>query len=169
MPTGPSHTANIICFPSCPTERKSGEKGSQDAHRRLAVAVFTAALAGAGCLVAPLPALALMAPQYYEQARREAASVIVIKVANVEGPGPEGYGTCAVRGTVAKVERGAAYKAGQAVSLGVPCARPGVQPPIGGTIWQGVEALKVAPYGRAWLDAEGKVVLSQYQRLEAAP
>jgi len=138
-----------------------------------------AALAGRICgAVAPaalglglcgLPAHALMAPQYYEQARRDAPSVIIIKVARVEGPGPEGYGSCTVRGAVVKVERGTAYTTGQAVSIGVPCARPGVQPPIGGTIWQSVEALKAAPYGRAWLDAEGRVVLSQYQRLDGTP
>lgn len=127
------------------------------------------ALAALGLGLCGLPALALMAPQYYEQARRDAPSVLIIKVASVEGPGPEGYGTCTVRGVVAKVERGTAYKAGQAVSIGVPCARPGVQPPIGGTIWQGLEALKAAPYGRAWLDAEGKVVLSQYGRLDRVP
>lgn len=126
-------------------------------------------LAEVVCQFSATPALALMPPQYYEQARRDAPSVLIIKVASVEGPGPEGYGTCTVRGVVAKVERGTAYKVGQVVAIGVPCARPGVQPPIGGTIWQGLEALKAAPYGRAWLDAEGKVVLSQYQRLDGGP
>lgn len=128
-----------------------------------------AAVALAGSAFAGRPALALMAPQYYEQARREAQNVIVIKVAAVEGPGPEGYGSCSVRGAVAQVERGAAFTRGQAVTIGVPCARAGVQPPIGGTIWQGLDALKAAPYGRAWLDDAGQVVLSQYERLDAAP
>ena len=120
-------------------------------------------------MLAGHPALALMAPQYYEQARHQAPNVIVIEVTRVEGPGPEGYGSCSVRGVVAQVERGGAYTPGQTVAIGVPCARAGVQPPIGGTIWQGLDALKAAPYGRAWLDGAGQVVLSQYERLDAAP
>ncbi|MFG1379701.1 hypothetical protein [Xanthobacter autotrophicus] len=133
-----------------------------------------APLRGAGLLVAALvagwcgPAMALMPPYVYEAARRDAASVIVIAVQGVKPP-QESYGACTVTGSVARVERGTAYKAGQAVSIAVPCARPGATPPIGGTIWQPVERLEKARFGRAYLDAAGQVVLSQYELLAAAP
>ena len=146
--------------------------GMPPRRTRIAGATALAAAAAgalAGAVLAGSPALALMAPQYYEQARREAASVIVMKVAKVEAPARQGYGTCTVQGTVTHVERGSVYTPGQAVAIGVPCAQAGAQPPIGGTIWQDFDALKAAPYGRAWLDGEGKVVLSQYERLAAAP
>lgn len=129
-------------------------------------------LRGAGLLVAALlaawsgPAAALMPPYVYEAARRDAASVIVIAVQKVTPP-RESFGACTVAGTVARVERGAAYKPGQAVSITVPCAGPGASPPLGGTIWQPVDTLAKSRFGRAYLDAAGQVVLSQYEQLTA--
>ncbi|MDI4663850.1 hypothetical protein K9U40_05845 [Xanthobacter autotrophicus] len=128
----------------------------------------------AGLLVAALvagwsgPAAALMPPYVYEGARRDAASVIVIAVQKVKPP-QESFGACMVTGTVARVERGTAYRPGQAVTIAVPCARPGAAPPIGGTIWQPVDRLEKSRFGRAFLDAAGQVVLSQYEPLAAAP
>jgi len=124
-------------------------------------------LAGA-VLFASAPAVALLAPQYYEQARREAASVILMSVEKSVPPA-EGYGACRVTGTVRAVERGAAYVPGQSVTLDVPCVAPGAQPPLGGTLYQPVARLAAAPFGRAYLDAAGAVVLSQYEPLDALP
>ncbi len=114
------------------------------------------------------PAFALLAPKYYEQARRQAPNVVVLAVETVTEP-PAGYGACAVAGTVRKVERGRLYKPGAAVTIAVPCRKPGVQPPLGGTIYADPAALRAAPFGRAYLDAKGELLLSQYEALAKAP
>lgn len=128
------------------------------------------ALSAAMLLAGLLPgghALALLAPQYYEAARREAPSVVVIAVRGVAPPAG-GYGECGVSGQVRVVERGTAYKAGQIITIAVPCSKPGTQPPIGGTIWRAPDALKT-PFGRAYLDGKGALMLSQYEPLAALP
>ncbi|MEP9365921.1 hypothetical protein [Xanthobacter sp. VNH20] len=124
----------------------------------------------AAAMVAGLsaPAQALLAPQYYEQARNEAASVIVIAVRAVTPP-DAGFGSCRVAGRVQAVERGATYAVGQDVSLAVPCRKAGAQPPVGGTIYQDVDALRATPFGRAYLDAQGALALSQYEQLKTWP
>lgn len=114
------------------------------------------------------PAYALMPPYVYEAARDDAASIIVVTVEKVTPPRGE-FGKCAVAGTVAKVERGAAYAAGQKVTLDVPCAKENASPPIGGTIYQLIPKLEAAKYGRAYLDKDGKVTLSQYELLDTLP
>lgn len=113
-------------------------------------------------------ARALLAPQYYEQARREAASVIVLEVRSVTPP-DGAFGLCQVAGAVRRVERGTAFAVGQAAKVGVPCAKPDARPPLGGTIYQGIASLKAAPFGRAYLDAAGGLALSQYETLDALP
>ncbi|UJX46813.1 hypothetical protein [Xanthobacter sp. YC-JY1] len=114
------------------------------------------------------PALALMSPQVYATARDGAKSVIVLAVEGVVIT-PRAFGTCAVTGTVKVVERGTAYAVDQKVTLDVPCARPNALPPLGGTIYQETDKLQAAKFGRAYLDADGKLVLSQYFQLEALP
>ncbi len=137
------------------------------AHGRPACGL-TLALTGALLLGSLAPAFALLAPKYYEQARRQAPNVVVIEVASVTEP-QAGYGVCAVAGQVRKVERGRLYSAGATVTLAVPCRKPGVQPPLGGTIYADPAALRAAPYGRAYLDAKGELLLSQYVALAKAP
>ncbi|QTL05852.1 hypothetical protein J5J86_11455 [Aquabacter sp. L1I39] len=135
--------------------------------RRVRAAVATAVLCLALPALAP-EAKALLAPHYYEQARREAASVIVLEISAVTPP--EGaFGQCQVAGIVRRVERGTAFAAGQAATIGVPCATPQARPPLGGTIYQDMARLKAAPYGRAYLDAAGGLALSQYEALDALP
>lgn len=130
---------------------------------RPAALVLAALIAGGGG-----PAAALMPPQVYEAARREATDVIVIAVERVKPP-QERYGACTVTGTVRRVERGTAYRVGQRVDIDVPCARPGASPPPGGAIWQLVETLRASRFGRAYLDAAGQLVLSQYEQLSSLP
>lgn len=125
-------------------------------------------LVGMALLGATFEAQALLAPQYYEQARKDAASVIVIAVGAVTPPS-EGYGACQVKGQVKAVERGATYAAGQSVTLAVPCRKTGAQPPLGGTIYQDVDALRATPFARAYLDAQGALALSQYELLKTWP
>ena len=113
-------------------------------------------------------ASALMPPYVYESARDNAASVVVLSVEKVTVP-RRSFGSCTVDGTVERVERGTAYQVGQKISIGVPCARPEALPPIGGTIYQDTRTLTASKFGRAYLDAEGKVTLSQYEQLPALP
>lgn len=127
-----------------------------------------AAVAGLLLLGGAAPALALMSPQVYATARDGAKSVIVVAVEAVTIT-PRAFGTCAVTGTVKVVERGTAYTVDQKVTLDVPCARPNALPPLGGTIYQETDKLQAAKFGRAYLDADGKLVLSQYFQLEALP
>ncbi len=135
--------------------------------RRMRAAVAAAVLCLALPALAP-DAHALLAPQYYEQARREAASVIVLEV-NAVTPPEAAFGLCQVAGIVRAVERGSAFAVGQAATVGVPCATPEARPPLGGTIYQETARLKAAPYGRAYLDAAGGLALSQYEMLDALP
>lgn len=111
------------------------------------------------------PAHAALAPEYYEQARAEAADVVVIDVADVGGP-PflRGYGFCSVEGVVSAVERGARYTVGEEITLSVPCMRPHAEPPAGPTIWQDYKTLRDAPAGRAFLN-DGRLARSQYDAL----
>ncbi|MGU3495512.1 hypothetical protein ACLBXM_15845 [Xanthobacteraceae bacterium A53D] len=113
-------------------------------------------------------ALALLPPQFYEQARASAPNVVVVKVASVRAPA-DPRGTCAVKSKVLKVERGTLYKAGQTVTIGVPCVNPGAPPLVGGTIYAEPAALRAAGFGRAYLDASGTLMQSQYHLLDKAP
>lgn len=135
--------------------------------RTLRAGLAVAAFGLAGLAFTP-GARALLAPQYYEQARREAASVIVLEVRSVTPP-DGAFGLCLVAGTVRRVERGTAFAVGQAATVGVPCATPDARPPLGGTIYQEMARLKAAPFGRAYLDAAGGLALSQYEALDALP
>ncbi len=128
----------------------------------------TAWLLVAGLAWGVAPAAALMPPYVYENARRDAASVIVLEVQAVTPPA-EGYGACRVTGVVRQVERGTALQPGGRVTLDVPCVQPGAQPPIGGTIYQSVPTLAASRFGRAWLNGAGEVVLSLYQVLTQLP
>lgn len=115
------------------------------------------------------PAVALMPPYVYENARREAPNVIVLAVLNVSLPPARGWGDCEVSGSVRKVERGSLYKIGQSVRIAVPCVGKDARPPLGGTIYQQVHTLRLSHFGRAYLDAGGKLVVSQYEQLDAVP
>lgn len=147
------------------SDRRQPEGAARQALRRT---LRNTALAGLLLLGGAAPAWALMSPQVYASAREGAKSVIIVAVEGVTLT-PRAFGTCAVAGTVKVVERGEAYTVGQKVTLDVPCAKPNALPPLGGTIYQETEKLQAAKFGRAYLDADGKLVLSQYERLEAAP
>lgn len=138
------------------------------APRALRHTLRKTAVAGLLLLGGAAPALALMSPQVYATARDGAQSVIVLAVEGVVPP-QRAFGTCGVTGTVKVVERGSAFTAGQKVTLDVPCACPNALPPLGGTIYQETDKLQASKFGRAYLDADGKLVLSQYFQLEALP
>lgn len=109
-------------------------------------------------------AQAALHPKYYEEGRRSAPNVIVLKVSRVEPPkGP--LGDCQVHGEVEAVERGKRYEVGQAITVGVPCVRPGAETPSSGVLYQDSRTVSAAKRGRAFLDAAGRVVMSQYELL----
>lgn len=104
---------------------------------------------------------AMLAPHYYEQARRDAPNVIVLELARVETLGPL---QCAVHGRVLRVERGRKYARNEEVRILVPCfGHEQVSPPIGGAIFQDTARLQASRYGRAYLSDQGDLLLSQYQ------
>jgi hypothetical protein len=124
-------------------------------------------LASALLLVAS-PASAAMAPEVYEAARNDATDVIVIAIAGVTPPETGDWGECTVVGTVLRVERGARYKIGDPVALAVDCAERDAQYPDGGALYQELPGFLASTYGRAFLDAEGGIALSQYDQLTEA-
>lgn len=116
------------------------------------------------------PAFAVLAPEYYEAARREAAAVIVVEVEGVRGLGiGPGFGDCEVRGRVAAVERGGSHTEGQSIVIDVPCSRPGARVPAGPVIWQNHDDLRASRWGRAFLTADGRLALHQYDILAVYP
>lgn len=124
----------------------------------------------AGAVMAGTPALALLAPDYYRKARESAPDVVVVKVHAVAGPAHgAGFGDCAVAGTVTEVERGTRYRIGAVLTLSVPCRKAGAQPMPGPVQWTEFDKLRAAPFGRAFLAADGKLALYQYDLLAKAP
>ncbi|HYD87649.1 MAG TPA: hypothetical protein VEA80_09255 [Vitreimonas sp.] len=122
-------------------------------------------LAG-GFVALTAAAHAALAPQYYERARNTAPNVIVIDVERVEIEGPL---LCAVHGRVSEVQRGRLYTVGAEVEISVPCiGHSRVAPPAGPAVYQDTAALRASARGRAFLDAEGRLALSQYEILAAA-
>lgn len=117
-------------------------------------------------LLLTVPAIAAMAPEVYEAARRDAPDVIVIALAGATPP-PDGasYGDCTVVGTVERVERGTRYAVGAPIALAVDCAEPDAPYPDGGALYQDMASLLASTYGRAFLGPDGEIVLSQYDQL----
>lgn len=110
------------------------------------------------------PAIAALAPEYYEEARANAASVVVIDIERVRTPPLwRATGDCVVEGRVAAVERGALHAVGDAISVRVPCRRPNADIPAGGVQWEEMGALKRSERGRAWLTPDGALALYQYE------
>lgn len=127
---------------------------------RLAVSLLAA-------IAAATPAFAALAPQYYEQARREAAEVVVIRVERVEEPGFfRDHGDCTVIGKITAVERGRAYRVGSPARITVPCMKPDANIPAGGVQWQSMGRLKASKSGRAFMTAPGRLALYQYEILK---
>ena len=125
-------------------------------------------LAGLALVASATTAHAALPPQYYQQAREEAADVVVIDVRDVGAPPEIGYGECAVSGLVASVERGETYAVGQDITIAVPCRLPNARMMVGAVQWKSFEALSAAPAGRAFLN-DGALALYQYEILAEAP
>lgn len=117
-----------------------------------------------------VPAFAALPPQYYEEARANAESVLVVRVERTAGLAfMRGYGDCRVSGVVEAVERGSRYSAGDAVTISLPCRRQNAQIPASGVQYEDVSELRRSRWGRAWLNANGELALYQYDILASYP
>src|SRR5688572_7497760 len=86
---------------------------------------------------------ALMAPEFYRQARADAPFHVQVAIDKVTPPA-SGPGNCILEGKIAEVFRDAGNKlpAGTPVSFSVACHSEGEKVPIGGAKWTATEALK---------------------------
>lgn len=125
-----------------------------------------AALTMAAPILAPFPASAAVAPEFYAAARDRAPEVIVFDVTGVtpaKGPGP---GWCHVAAHITAVERGQRYKPGQRIKVPVHCFYPGQAVPNGGALYVPIADLTASKQGRAFMES-GYPVLDQYDILPA--
>lgn len=112
------------------------------------------------------PAAAVLAPQYYQQARDQAVHVVTFEVTGVAWTEESrGYGQCLVSGKVLSVERGPHYRVGGDIRVKVPCMGPDAEPMAGGVLWQTPAELKASRRGKAWMTAPGELALYQYEIL----
>jgi hypothetical protein len=97
-------------------------------------------------------AQALMAPEFYRQARADAPFHVQVAIDKVTPP-TTGPGNCIVAGKIAEVFRDAGNKlpVGTPVSFAVACHRQGEQVPIGGAKWTDADTLTSAKYIEAYL------------------
>lgn len=108
------------------------------------------------------PAWAVLAPEYYEEARRSAPNHIQIAVEDVDSPNG-GMGACAVEGTVVKVFRGDLVP-GAELAFEVACYDYGTIP-SGPTLWTDYDALSEAKFLEAFMsaDPEPRIALDQVE------
>jgi hypothetical protein len=122
------------------------------------------------CCFFAVSAHAALEPRYYEEARQNADSVVVVRVERVAGlPFWRGYGDCRVTGRIEAVERGSRYAIGERIVIATPCHRAGAEMPTGGVQYKEHGELRRSRWGRAWLEADGSLALYQYDILAAAP
>jgi hypothetical protein len=116
--------------------------------------ILSAALAG--------EAAAVLAPDYYEEARRSAANHVQIAVDSVEAPSG-GMGACPVEGRIVRVFRGV-LPPGQRIAFTVSCYDYGSLPD-GATLWTDYDALNQAKFLEAFMSADTppRVVLDQVE------
>lgn len=123
-------------------------------------------------IVLSTSAHALMAPEYYRQARAEAPFHLQVAIDKVTPPA-QGPGNCLVEGKVAEVFKDAGNKlpAGTPVSFSVACHREGEPVPIGGTMWTDTDALQSAKFIEAYLvpGVDGYAVAMWNSKIIAAP
>jgi hypothetical protein len=94
---------------------------------------------------------ALMAPEFYRQARADAPFHVQVAIDKVTPPAAPG--NCIVEGKITEVFRDAGNKlpVGTPVSFSVACHGEGEKVPIGGAKWTDTAALTSAKYIEAYL------------------
>lgn len=120
------------------------------------------AILSTGAFVALGTAQAVLAPEYYEEARRSAANHVQIAVEDVSGPSG-GMGACEVKGKIVRVFRGDVMR-GTELDFDVSCYDHG-KIPDGPTLWTDYDALSDAKYLEAFMsgDAKPRIVLDQVE------
>jgi hypothetical protein len=123
-------------------------------HRTIAAAT-AAALGGAFIAAAVLP------PEVYVAARREADEHLQMRIEEVGSP-PwySDHGSCRVAGEVVRVFRGERAP-GDRLAIDVDCAKPHARLPAGPALWTSWRAIEEAGYIEAYLDETGAVAAWQ--------
>lgn len=123
---------------------------------------FRLTSAGFGVATCMGAAQAVLAPEYYEEARRSAPSHLQIAVEDVSGPSG-GMGDCMVEGEVVRVFKGD-LSSGVKLTFAVSCYDYG-DIPNGATLWTDYDALSEAKYVEAFMsaDAPPRIVLDQVE------
>lgn len=108
------------------------------------------------------PAAAVLAPEYYEEARRSAPNHVQIEILDVASPSG-GMGLCSVEGKIARAFKGD-LAPGAELRFDVSCYDYG-NIPSGPTLWTDYDALSEAKYLEAFMsaDAEPKIALDQVE------
>lgn len=124
------------------------------AARRLFAAAFAAALTG--------QAAAVLAPEYYEEARRSAPNHVQIEIDDVASPSG-GMGACSVEGRIVRVFKGD-LAPGAELHFDVSCYDYGTIP-SGPTLWTDYDALNDAKYLEAFMsgDVSPRIALDQVE------
>jgi hypothetical protein len=124
------------------------------ARHRFIAAAFAAALTG--------PAAAVLAPEYYEEARRSAPNHLQIEITDVSSPSG-GMGACQVEGKIVRVFKGD-LAPGAKLKFDVSCYDYGTIP-SGPTLWTDYDALVDAKFLEAFMsgDASPKIALDQVE------
>jgi hypothetical protein len=119
------------------------------------------ALAAALAATIAVAAAAVLPPEVYTAARREAAEHLQLRIEDVGSP-PwyADHGACRVAGEVVRVFRGA-HAPGDRLAIDVDCAKPRARLPDGPTLWTSWRALEDAGYIEAYLDERGSVAAWQ--------
>jgi len=96
---------------------------------------------------------AVLAPEYYAQARSEAAYHVQVRVMSVNGPAKT-PGECAITSEVVRIFRDITGTLKQATRLAftISCRRADDETIVGGTLWQDYDSLLRAEYLEVFLN-----------------
>lgn len=116
----------------------------------------------------------MLPPYVYEEARATASDHIQVEVVRVGAPAateynPRGdHGSCRVDGRVAQVFRGR-LTVGAQVVFEVSCATADARVPVGGTIWQDLQALQSARVLEGLFNREGGALVVARDQINIVP
>jgi hypothetical protein len=123
-------------------------------------------------LLGSTPALAVMPPSVYEQARTDAMFHVQVRILSVNGPANT-PGNCAVTGEIVRIfrDKPGKLKQGKRVAFTISCRKPADLAVIGGTLWTDYDSLLNAQYLEVFLNSNEsgyEVALWQAQIIEKA-
>jgi len=129
--------------------------------------VLASSLGGAAWLLLALasPGGAVLAPEYYAQARNQAAYHIQVRVMSVNGPAKT-PGECAITSEVVRIFRDMTGTLRQATRLAftVSCRKADDETMVGGTLWQDYDSLLRAEYLEVFLNkSDGGYAVAMWQ------